>query len=128
MEAKVIYYLEALGVQIAIGDALLGMVIREVEQRVKNLSNQAELPEGLEPMAIRMVVGEYLSILKGMGLLNITTIDLEAAEKQIKEGDTQITYSVGEGTLTPEQRLDSLIAAMRSLNMAEIYRYRRLIW
>lgn len=128
MEAKVIYYLEALGVQIATGDALLGMVIREVEQRVKNLSNQAELPEGLEPMAIRMVVGEYLSILKGMGLLNITTIDLEAAEKQIKEGDTQITYSVGEGTLTPEQRLDSLIAAMRSLNMAEIYRYRRLIW
>lgn len=128
MEAEVIYYLEALGVQIATGDALLGMVIREVEQRVKNLSNQAELPEGLEPMAIRMVVGEYLSILKGMGLLNITTIDLEAAEKQIKEGDTQIIYSVGEGTLTPEQRLDSLIAAMRSLNMAEIYRYRRLIW
>ena len=104
------------------------MVIREVEQRLKNLSNQAELPEGLEPMAIRMVVGEYLSTLKGMGLLNITTIDLEAAEKQIKEGDTQITYSVGEGTLTPEQRLDSLIAAMRSLNMAEIYRYRRLVW
>ena len=128
MEAEVIYYLEALGVQIATGDALLGMVIREVEQRVKNLSNQAELPEGLEPMAIRMVVGEYMSILKGMGLLNITTIDLEAAEKQIKEGDTQIIYSVGEGTLTPEQRLDSLIAAMRSLNMAEIYRYRRLIW
>ena len=128
MEAEVIYYLEALGVQIATGDALLGMVIREVEQRVKNLSNQAELPEGLEPMAIRMVVGEYLSILKGMGLLNITTIDLEAAEKQIKEGDTQSIYSVGEGTLTPEQRLDSLIAAMRSLNMAEIYRYRRLIW
>lgn len=27
-----------------------------------------------------------------------------------------------------EQRLDSLIAAMRSLNMAEIYRYRRLVW
>ena len=128
MEAKVILYLEALGVQITTGDALLGMVIREVEQRLKNLSNQAELPEGLEPMAIRMVVGEYLSTLKGMGLLNITTIDLEAAEKQIKEGDTQITYSVGEGTLTPEQRLDSLIASMRSLNMAEIYRYRRLVW
>ena len=128
MEAKVILYLEALGVQITTGDVLLGMAIREVEQRLKNLSNQTELPEGLEPMAIRMVVGEYLSILKGMGLLNITTIDLEAAEKQIKEGDTQITYSVGEGTLTPEQRLDSLIAAMRSLNMAEIYRYRRLVW
>ena len=30
--------------------------------------------------------------------------------------------------MTPEQRLDSLIAAMRSLNMAEIYRYRRLVW
>lgn len=128
MEAKVIPYLEALGVQIATGDALLGMVIRGVEQRLKNLSNQAELPEGLEPMAIRMVVGEYLSTLKGMGLLDVATVDLEAAEKQIKEGDTQITYSVGEGTLTPEQRLDSLIAAMVAVDMAEIYRYRRLIW
>ena len=58
MEAQVILYLEALGVQITTGDVLLGMVIREVEQRLKNLSNQAELPEGLEPMAIRMVVGE----------------------------------------------------------------------
>lgn len=128
MEAKVILYLEALGVQIATGDALLGMVIRGVEQRVKNLSNQTELPEGLEPMAIRMVVGEYLSTLKGMGLLDISTIDLEAAEKQIKEGDTQITFSVGEGTLTPEQRLDVLIAAMVAVDMAEIYHYRRLLW
>lgn len=128
MEAKVILYLEALGVQIATGDALLGMVIRGVEQRVKNLSNQTELPEGLEPMAIRMVVGEYLSTLKGMGLLDISTIDLEAAEKQIKEGDTQITFSVGEGTLTPEQRLDVLIAALVAVDMAEIYHYRRLLW
>ena len=46
MEAKVILYLEALGVQITTGDALLGMVIREVEQRLKNLSNQAELLKG----------------------------------------------------------------------------------
>lgn len=128
MEAKVIAYLDALGVQVATGDALLGMVINNVEWKLKNLTNQAEIPEGLEPMAIRMVVGEYLSTLKGMGLLDLATVDLEAAEKQIKEGDTQITYSVNEGTLTPEQRLDSLIAAMRSLNMAEIYRYRRLVW
>lgn len=128
MEAKVIAYLEALGVQVATGDALLGMVINNVGWKLKNLTNQSEIPEGLEPMAIRMAAGEYLSTLKGMGLLDLATVDLEAAEKQIKEGDTQITYSVGEGTLTPEQRLDSLIAAMISGNMGEIYRYRRFIW
>jgi len=128
MEAKVIAYLDALGVQVATGDALLGMVINNVEWKLKNLTNQAEIPEGLEPMAIRMVVGEYLSTLKGMGLLDLATVDLEAAEKQIKEGDTQITYSVNEGTMTPEQRLDSLIAALVSGDMAEIYRYRRLVW
>ena len=33
MEAKVILYLEALGVQITTGDVLLGMVIREVEKK-----------------------------------------------------------------------------------------------
>lgn len=128
MEAKVIAYLDALGVQVATGDALLGMVINNVEWKLKNLTNQAEIPEGLEAMAIRMVVGEYLSTLKGMGLLDLATVDLEAAEKQIKEGDTQITYSVNEGTMTPEQRLDSLIAALVSGDMAEIYRYRRLVW
>lgn len=128
MEANVIAYLDALGVQVATGDALLGMVITNVGWKLKNLTNQPEIPEGLEPMAIRMAAGEYLSTLKGMGLLDLATVDLEAAEKQIKEGDTQITYSVGEGTLTPEQRLNALIAAMVAGDMSEIYRYRRLLW
>lgn len=128
MEANVIAYLEALGVQVSAGDALLGMVIRTVEQKLKNLTNCPEIPEGLGPMAIRMAAGEYLFTRKGMGLLDVETVDLAAAEKSIKEGDTQITYAVGEGSLTPEQRLDNLISAMVGVDMAEIYRYRRLVW
>lgn len=128
MEADVIAYLTALGVQVSAGDALLGLVIRGVEQRLKNLTNCPEIPEGLEPLAIRMAAGEYLSTLKGMGLLDVEGLDLAAAEKSIKEGDTQITYAVNEGSLTPEQRLDNLISAMVGVDMAEIYRYRRLVW
>ncbi|UNI72462.1 MAG: tail connector [Chaetfec virus UA24_244] len=128
MEAKVIAYLEALGVSVLTEDALLGMVINAVGWKLKNLTNLPDVPEGLEPVAIRMAAGEYLSTLKGMGRLDVETVDLEAAEKQIKEGDTQITYSVGEGTLTPEQRVDNLIAALVGVSLAEIYRYRRLVW
>ncbi len=128
MEAKVIAYLEALGVSVPVGDALLGMVINSVGWKLKNLTNLPDVPEGLEPMAIRMAAGEYLSTLKGMGRLDVETVDLEAAEKQIKEGDTTITYAVNEGNQTPEQRLDALIAALVGVDMAEIYRYRRLVW
>ncbi len=128
MEADVIAYLTALGVQVSAGDALLGLVIRGVEQRLKNLTSCPEIPEGLVPLAIRMAAGEYLSTLKGMGLLDVEGLDLAAAEKSIKEGDTQITYAVNEGSLTPEQRLDNLISAMVGVDMAEIYRYRRLVW
>jgi len=71
-------------------------------------------------------VGEYLSMKKGSGQLE--GFDLDAAVKQIQEGDTNITFAIGEGSATPEQRLNALIDYMLNGRLGEIYRFRRLVW
>lgn len=127
MREDVIALLAALGVTGAAENPLLSLVIRQAEQRVKNLTNLQEIPEGLEPLATRMAAGEYLALLKGCGQLEGFRLE-EAAVKQIQEGDTNVVFAVGEGSLTPEQRLDRLIDLLQNGYTQEIYRYRRLVW
>ena len=55
-------------------------------------------------------------------------LDFEAAIKQIQEGDTNTVFAVGEGSLTPEQRLEVLISRLTRDRTREFIRYRRLVW
>lgn len=126
MREQVIAMLTALGVMGAAGDPLLDLVISNVQWRIKNLTNLQEVPEGLESMAVSMAVGEYLNMKKANGQLE--GFDLEAAVKQIQEGDTNTVFAIGDGDSTPEQRLDSLINFLINGRMDEIYRYRKLVW
>ena len=75
-----------------------------------------------------MAAGFYLAAKKAAGQLNLEGVDLDAAVKQIQEGDTSITFAAGEGSQTPEQRLDSLIDRLTAGREKELVRYRRLIW
>lgn len=110
-------------------DALLSFILSSVEERLKNVTNLDVVPEGLHQMAAELAAGEYLRIKKGSGQLDIASIDLSAAAvKQLKEGDTDISFAIGEGSQTPEQRLDNLIAYLMRDRQNEIYRYRRLVW
>ena len=109
MRDKAVAMLTALGVAGAADDPLLDMVLTNAQWRIKNLSNLSEIPEGLESLAVSMAVGEYLV-------------------KSIQEGDTNITFALGEGSSTPEQRLNSLIDYLINGRIGEIYRYRRLVW
>lgn len=86
---------------------MLTFLIQKVENHIKNVTNLSAVPEGLGNIFIDMVVGEFLLNKKSTG--DLEGFDLEAAIKQIQEGDTSITYAIGEGDLTPEQRLDLLI-------------------
>ena len=126
MREQVIAMLTALGVTGAADDPLLDLVISNVQWRIKNLTNLQEVPEGLESMAVSMAVGEYLNMKKANGQLE--GFDLEAAVKQIQEGDTNTVFAVGDGNSTPEQRLDSLINFLTNGRMDEIYRYRKMVW
>ena len=125
MRDKAVAMLTALGV--AADDPLLDIALNNVQWRIKNLSNLSEIPEGLESLAVSMAVGEYLNMKKCSGQLEGFDLDA-AAVKSIQEGDTNITFALGEGSSTPEQRLNSLIDYLINGRIGEIYRYRRLVW
>lgn len=126
MRDKAVAMLTALGVAGAADDPLLDIVISNVQYRVQNKTNRKDMPEGLVSVAVSMAVGEYLNMKKCSGQLE--GFDLDAAVKSIQEGDTNITFALGEGSSTPEQRLNSLIDYLINGRIGEIYRYRRLVW
>lgn len=126
MRDQVISMLTALGVTGAVTDPLLDILLQNVQQRILNKTNQSVIPEGLESVAVYMAVGEYLNMKKTVGQL--TGFDLDAAIKQIQEGDTNTVFAIGEGSLTPEQRLNGLIDYLINGRSDELYRYRKLVW
>ena len=127
MREDVVTLLAALGVAGAAENPLLDLVINQVQWRIKNLTNLQEVPEGLVGLAVQMAAGEFLSMLKGSGQLSGFELE-EAAIKQIQEGDTNTVFSVGDGSYTPEQRLNSLIDFLINGRVGEIYRYRKMVW
>ena len=120
--------LTALGITITGEDPLLTYIVNSVKEQVKNETNQDTMPKGLHYMAVEMAVGRYLSFKKDSGQLTGENFDLDAAIKQIQEGDTNITFAIGEGSLTPEQRLTNLINYLINGRSREFIRYRRLVW
>ena len=126
MREDVVALLEAFGVTVAADDPLLDFIIATVTERIKNETNQPAIPEGLNRLAVEMVAGQYLSLKKGSGQLE--GFDLEAAVKQIQEGDTNTVFAIGEGNTTPEQRLDALINYLMNGRTREFIKYRRLVW
>lgn len=127
MREDVVTLLAALGVAGAAENPLLDLVINQVQWRIKNLTNLQEVPEGLVGLAVQMAAGEFLSMMKGSGQLEGFELE-EAAIKQIQEGDTNTVFSVGDGSYTPEQRLNSLIDFLINGRIGEIYRYRKMVW
>lgn len=126
MRDQVISMLTALGVTWVVGDPLLDILLQNVQQRILNKTNQSVIPEGLESVAVYMAVGEYLNMKKTVGQL--TGFDLDAAIEQIQEGDTNTVFAIGEGSLTPEQRLNGLIDYLINGRSDELYRFRKLVW
>lgn len=126
LREKIIAFLTAMGITEAENDSLLDLIINNAQYKVLNETNTVlPMPEGLESIAVYMAIGEYLSFKKTSGQLE--SIDLDLAVKQIQEGDTNIQYAIGEGSQTPEQRLDSLITFL-SNRASELVKYRRLVW
>lgn len=120
--------LDTLGVTGAADDPLLPYMINSVTERVKNETNQPEIPDGLHYAAVELAVGEYLAFKKNAGQLDIDGLDLEAAVKQIQEGDTNTVFAIGDGSMTPEQRLEALLSRLTRDRTRELIQYRRLVW
>nr|DAP12281.1 MAG TPA: head to tail adaptor [Caudoviricetes sp.] len=109
-------------------DIAINFAMQKVENTIKNDCNISAIPDGLMNIAIDMVVGEFLMSKKTFAPNDLLNFNLDSAIKQIQEGDTNISFAVGEGSKTDEQRLDSFIDYLLSYGRDEFITYRRFRW
>lgn len=95
----------------------------KVLNHVLNETNQVEVPEQLENVAIDMICVEFLRLKKGMGQLE--SIEFERIEASVSMGDTSISY-VNDGT--PEQKFDSMLNSIYASAESELIKHRKLVW
>lgn len=119
--------LESFGYEVTEADNwMIEFLIQKIENSIKADCNINTIPEGLYEIAVDMVVGEFLLNKKSRGELE--GFDLEAAVKQIHEGDTSVTFAIGDGSKTPEERLDELILYLMNYGKGKFAAYRCIKW
>lgn len=109
-------------------DIAINFAMQKVENTIKNDCNISAIPDGLMNIAIDMVVGEFLMSKKTFAPDDLLNFNLDSAIKQIQEGDTNISFAVGEGSKTDEQRLDNFIDYLLNYGRDEFITYRRFRW
>jgi len=121
--------LAALGYAVQPADeALLGFALDKAVGSIKNDCNLADLPEGLQRIAVEWAAGEFLQAKKAFAPDDLAGLDLEAAVKQIQAGDTNTVFATGEASLTPEQRLNNFLNYLMTHGLDEFACYRKLRW
>ena len=129
MIEKVKERLKSLGYTFKDGDEiLLNFAIQKVTSTIKNDCNVPEVPDGLESIAIDMAVGDFLFAKKTYSPNDIAGLDLEAAVKQIQTGDTNVTFALGAGSSTPEQRFDIFVNYLLNYGRDQFSVYRKIKW
>jgi hypothetical protein len=119
--------LESFGYEVTeVDNWMIEFLIQKIENSIKADCNINTIPEGLYEIAVDMVVGEFLLNKKSRGELE--GFDLEAAVKQIHEGDTSVTFAIGDGSKTPEERLDELILYLMNYGKGKFAAYRCIKW
>lgn len=119
--------LESFGYEVTEADNwMIEFLIQKIENSIKADCNINTIPEELHEVAVDMVVGEFLLNKKSRGQLE--GFDLEAAVKQIHEGDTSVTFAIGDGSKTPEERLDELILYLMNYGKVKFAAYRCIKW
>lgn len=129
--AKVLKRLETFNYEFKEGtndDWLIAFAISKVESHIKTVTNCKTINENLIAVAVDRVCGEFLATKKQTNQLSELPFDFETAVKSVQIGDTNITYAIGEGATTDEQKLDALIAYLVNKGDNEILCYRRISW
>lgn len=93
---------------------------------VMNYCNITTIPEILDHRIIDRVCSDFLYYKKNSGSLE--GFNYDAVIKQIKEGDTSITYAVGQGEDTPENRFDTFVKSLERGFDKWITPHRRMRW
>lgn len=91
-----------------------------------NYCNITEVPAIVEPKLIDRICSYFLYYKKNSGSLE--GFDYDTVIKSIKEGDTTITYAVGQGEDTPENRFDAFVKQLERGFDKWLTPHRRLRW
>ena len=91
-----------------------------------NYCNITKVPEIVEPRLINRVCSSFLYYKKNSGSLE--GFNYDAVIKSIKEGDTTLTYAVGQGEDTPENRFDAFVKKLELGYDKWLTPHRRLRW
>lgn len=120
--------LDSFGEQVSIDDLYLLYISKQnAREYILNNCNLSAVPEGLYYTYVNMICGRFLKMLKDAGRLD-GSFDLSAAISSIQEGDTQVSFAVGQGSTTPEQRFDGLLDFLIHGRDGDLTCYRRLKW
>ena len=123
----VIERLKQLGYKPTVEDtASIDFELDKIINYVLNYCNISIIPEILNPRIIDRVCGEFLYYKKNSGSLD--GFNYDAVVKSIKEGDTTLTYAVGQGEDTPENRFDSFVKSLERGFDKWITPHRRMRW
>ena len=121
--------LRSFGYELQQGDEFaLAFSIQKAENTIKNDCNVSSIPDGLMNIAVDMAVGEFLMAKKTFAPDALAGLDLDMAVKQIQTGDTNTVFAIGEGSLTPEQRLNAFLNYLLTYGRSEFSCYRKLRW
>ena len=107
-------------------DAHIEFELEKILNYVMNYCNRTDIPEILDNRIADRVCSEFLFYKKNSGSLE--GFNYENVIKSIKEGDTTLTYAVGQGEDTPENRFDSFVKSLERGFDKWITPHRRLRW
>ena len=121
--------LKSFGYEVKVDDEFaLTFYVENVRNAIKAETNQKDVPEGLEQIAVDMTCGKFLFSKKTFAPDDLTNLNLEVAVKEISLGDTKTAFAIGEGSQTSEQRLNAFIDYLMNYGNTEFSAYRRLVW
>ena len=124
---RVVARLRQLGYKVTENDYdQIDFELEKTTNYVLNFCNITTIPEILEIRIIDRVCGDFLFYKKNSGSLD--GFNYDAVIKSIKEGDTTITYSVGQGEDTPENRFDAFVKSLDRGFDKWCVPHRRLRW
>lgn len=121
--------LESFGYEVKVSDEFaLTFCVEKVRSSIENEINWNDVPEGLEHIAVDMAVGEFLLSKKTFAPDDLDGFDLSGAVKQLREGDTDVTFATSEGASTDEQRLSDFINYLLNYGTPQFSCFRRVRW
>lgn len=100
--------------------------LKSITNYVMNYCNITTIPEIVDPRIIDRVCSDFLYYKKNSGSLE--GFNYDAVIKSIKEGDTTLTYAVGQGEDTPENRFDAFVKTLKNGFDKWITPHRKVRW